>query len=105
MPVIVVANRQGEERTIDAEPGRSLMQVIRDDSGFSDLIAMCGGTLSCATCHVHIEGATEGALPAMGEDEDALLDGSLNRSALSRLSCQIPVTAALSGIRVTICDD
>ena len=105
MPTITVISRTGEERQVDAEIGKSLMQVGRDDSGFEDLIAMCGGCLSCATCHVHVHGAAEGALPPLGPDEDDLLAGSPDRSADSRLSCQVPITEMLEGIRVRIADE
>jgi 2Fe-2S ferredoxin len=37
-----------------------------------------------------------------GGDEDDLLDSSDHRQADSRLSCQIRLNAALSGLRVTI---
>ncbi len=105
MPTITVISRSGEERQVDAEIGKTLMQVVRDDSGFEDLIAMCGGCLSCATCHVHVEGAAEGALPPLGPDEDDLLAGSPDRNAGSRLSCQIAITDKLDGIRVQIADE
>jgi 2Fe-2S ferredoxin len=105
MPTIIVINRAGVERQVAAEIGRTLMQVVRDDSGFEDLIAMCGGCLSCATCHVHVEGAAEGALPPLGPDEDDLLAGCPDRRAGSRLSCQITITDKLEGIRVKIADE
>lgn len=105
MPTITVISRTGEERQVDAEIGKTLMQVVRDDSGFEDLIAMCGGCLSCATCHVHVEGAAEGALPPLGPDEDDLLAGSPERNICSRLSCQIVITDKLDGIRVQIADE
>ncbi|MBP7335275.1 2Fe-2S iron-sulfur cluster-binding protein [Niveispirillum sp.] len=105
MPIITVISRAGEERQVAAEIGRTLMQVVRDDSGFEDLVAMCGGCLSCATCHVHVEGAAEGVLPPLGPDEDDLLTGSPGRSASSRLSCQVPITEKLEGIRVRIADE
>ena len=36
----------------------------------------------------------------MSEDENDLLDSSEHRKELSRMSCQIPVTAALEGLVV-----
>jgi 2Fe-2S ferredoxin len=77
------------------------MEVIRDE-GFDELLALCGGCCSCATCHVYIDPAFAGALPAMSEDENDLLDSSDNRNETSRLSCQVPVTADLEGLKVTI---
>ena len=100
MPTITVINRAGEERIISANNGLTLMEVIRDD-GFDELLALCGGCCSCATCHVHIEGdlSTTGT---MGADEDDLLDSSEHRDKTSRLSCQIIVSDALEGMRVRI---
>ncbi len=41
-------------------------------------------------------------LPPMTEDEDDLLESSDHRSETSRLSCQVPFTAELDGLKVTI---
>ncbi|MCX7677159.1 MAG: 2Fe-2S iron-sulfur cluster-binding protein [Alteraurantiacibacter sp.] len=101
MPKIVVVNRRGEERAIEADAGLTLMEAIRDN-GFDELLALCGGCCSCATCHVHVDAAFMERLPPMSEDEDDLLDSSDHRKDTSRLSCQIPLTAELDGLRVTI---
>ena len=101
MPNITVVNHAGEETVVDAAEGRTLMEVIRDN-GFDELLALCGGCCSCATCHVHVDAAYLDKLPEMTEDESDLLDSSEHRNEYSRLSCQIPVTSALEGIKVTI---
>ena len=101
MPKLVVINQAGEEKTIDAAVGRTVMEAIRDN-GFDELLALCGGCCSCATCHVHIDAAFADALPKMSEDENDLLDSSDHRDAASRLSCQLPITDAMDGMRVTI---
>lgn len=104
MPQIIVVNQSGEESTVEAAEGRTLMEVIRDN-GFDELLALCGGCCSCATCHVHIEADFMDKLPKMSDDENDLLDSSDHRDAFSRLSCQVPMTAALDGCRVTIAKD
>jgi ferredoxin, 2Fe-2S len=104
MPQITVINQSGESSEIAAPEGRTLMEVIRD-SGFDELLALCGGCCSCATCHVHIDAAFADKLPKMSEDENDLLDSSDHRNEFSRLSCQIPVTAALEGLTVTIAQE
>ena len=104
MPQITVVNQAGEETSLDAPTGRTLMEVIRDN-GFDELLALCGGCCSCATCHVHVDPAYFDKLPTMSEDENDLLDSSDHRNEYSRLSCQIPVTAALEGAKVTIAQD
>lgn len=104
MPQLTVVTRQGEERTVEGEVGLSVMEVIRDN-GFDELLALCGGCCSCATCHVHVDPAFADRLPAMSEDEDDLLDSSSTRDATSRLSCQIQFTSALDGLKVRIAEE
>lgn len=101
MPKLIVVDRQGAERAVEGESGLSVMEVIRDN-GFDELLALCGGCCSCATCHVYVSPGFEDAIPAVSVDEDDLLDSSDHRTAQSRLSCQIPFGAALDGLTVTI---
>ncbi len=101
MPKLVIVDTDGTEREVQAETGRTVMEVIRD-AGFDDMLALCGGCCSCATCHVHVDAAFADKLPAISADEDDLLDSSDHRDATSRLSCQLPVTEALDGMRVVI---
>ena len=101
MPKLIVVTREGEEKTLDGEAGLSVMEVIRDN-GIDELLALCGGCCSCATCHVHVDAGFFDRLPPMGEDENDLLDSSDHRNDRSRLSCQIPFSDALDGLRVTI---
>jgi ferredoxin, 2Fe-2S len=101
MTKVTVISRNGEGREIEAENGLSLMEVIRDN-GFDELLALCGGCCSCATCHVHIDPAFSDRLPKMTADENDLLDSTDHRNETSRLSCQIPVSDALDGLIVTI---
>ena len=101
MPKLIVVNRAGEEREVEAAAGLTVMEAIRDN-GFDELLALCGGCCSCATCHVHVDPAFVDQLPAMSEDENDLLDSSDQRDATRRLSCQLPLTDALDGLRVTI---
>tara|TARA_R110001606_G_scaffold354799_3_gene505520 strand:- start:6066 stop:6383 length:318 start_codon:yes stop_codon:yes gene_type:complete len=104
MPTINVIDRSGTSKAVEASEGVSLMEVIRDE-GFDELLALCGGCCSCATCHVHVDPAFAGKLPEMTEDESDLLDGSDHRDENSRLSCQIEITGELDGITVTIAEE
>ena len=73
MPKLTVVNRAGEEKTVEVADGLTVMESIRD-SGFDELLALCGGCCSCATCHVHVDPAFFDKLPPISEDEDDLLD-------------------------------
>lgn len=101
MPQLTVTDRSGDQRVIEAAPGLSVMEIVRD-AGLDELLALCGGGCSCATCHVYVDGASAGMLPPMGEDEDDLLDSSSHRESGSRLSCQLIFTSGLHGLRIRI---
>jgi 2Fe-2S ferredoxin len=104
MPDLIVTTREGETRSVEAPLGNSVMEAIRD-GGFDELLALCGGVCSCATCHVHVDPAFASLLPPMSADENDLLDSSNHRDATSRLSCQIRITERLAGLRVTIAEE
>jgi 2Fe-2S ferredoxin len=102
MAQFTLQTRDGAQHEIQGREGISLMENIRD-AGFDELMALCGGSQSCATCHVYVENLpTDADLPELSIDEDDLLDGSDHRSATSRLSCQIPFSARMVGMSVVI---
>jgi 2Fe-2S ferredoxin len=101
MPQLIVTTRDGIEKAVSGASNFSVMEVIRD-AGFDELLALCGGCCSCATCHVYVDPAFGDRLPAMTEDESDLLDSSEHRTGQSRLSCQIKFGPELDGLRVTI---
>jgi ferredoxin, 2Fe-2S len=101
MPEIIVTTRDGAARAVAYSSGASLMQALCE-AGVDELLALCGGVCSCATCHVHVDAEFFPRLEPLGEDEDGLLSGSEHRRENSRLSCQIRMTEAMEGMRVTI---
>lgn len=101
MPRVIITTRNGEAVSLDVAANGTLMEAIRDN-GINELQAVCGGCCSCATCHVYIDPAFADRIPAITEDEDGLLDGSMHRNSTSRLSCQIRLTDALNGLRATV---
>jgi ferredoxin, 2Fe-2S len=100
MPKIIVTTRKGEVREIEAKGG-SVMEAIRA-AGFDELLAICGGCCSCATCHVYVDPDFKGALPGIGDGENELLDSSDHRRPTSRLSCQLPLSESMEGLGVEI---
>ncbi len=101
MPSLKVTLRDGKMTEIAAKPGLSVMQNLRN-GGIEEILALCGGCCSCATCHVYVDPAWLDRLPAQSEEEDDLLESSSHRRENSRLSCQIPFVAALDGLSVTV---
>lgn len=92
MPKITYTEANGESRTVEANVGDSVMETaVRN--GVPGIVAECGGSLSCATCHVFVDEAELPQLPPMEEMEDEMLWGAaVDRQDNSRLSCQIKVT-------------
>jgi 2Fe-2S ferredoxin len=101
MPTIHVFTREGTKRSIAANAGTSVMETIRD-SGINGILAICGGNLSCATCHVYVDEASLDKFPKIGDAENDLLDGADSRQPNSRLSCQITVNDKIDGVTFSI---
>ena len=80
--------------------GESVMEgAVRN--GIDGIVAECGGSCLCATCHVYVEERYLSLLPPIGEEQEAMLDSTAcERLPNSRLSCQIPVTPQLDGLIV-----
>ncbi|MET0364983.1 MAG: 2Fe-2S iron-sulfur cluster-binding protein [Sphingobium sp.] len=101
MPLLNVTTRDGIAHAIDGQDGLSLMEAIRA-AGIDELVALCGGCCSCATCHVYVDAGDFDRLAAMGADENDLLDSSMNRTELSRLACQIRLSHETGNLHVAI---
>jgi ferredoxin, 2Fe-2S len=95
-----VIDRDGIEHAVDASPVGSLMEALRElEYGVS---AICGGMCSCATCHVFIDPEWMEKLPDQQGDERELVVELADRKETSRLSCQIPLSPGLDGLRLTL---
>lgn len=92
MTTVTFTDHTGESVEIQANPGDSVMETaVRN--GVEGIVAECGGSLSCATCHVFVREDDLASLPPMEEMEDEMLWGtSVDREDNSRLSCQLRVT-------------
>jgi 2Fe-2S ferredoxin len=101
MTTIRFTSRSGKEFSAEESGDRSVMEIIRD-SGVEDGFALCQGSLSCATCHVHVDPEFFDILPPRGEYEQELLNSSEYQTATSRLSCQIKCESRLDGLHVTV---
>jgi 2Fe-2S ferredoxin len=103
MAKIIITNRDGEKSEIEGEVGISLMENLRDND--YELEAICGGQCSCATCHVYIDDNWVSRTGKRSDEENELLEELECMKEGSRLSCQVPFTAELDGLEVTIAED
>jgi 2Fe-2S ferredoxin len=101
MPKIIFIEHTGRQHEVEARAGQSVMQAAIDNM-VPGIVADCGGTCSCATCHGYVDEAWLARLPTMEESESGMLDGSPHRRENSRLTCQLTVTEALDGIVVRL---
>jgi 2Fe-2S ferredoxin len=87
----------GTKRLVEAKEGEPLMIAARN-LGVRGIVAECGGSAMCATCHCYVVSAAAGSLPAPRPDEvDTIEFNAHEPQDNSRLTCQITVTAALEG--------
>lgn len=91
MSKVIFTSAAGEVTEVEAMPGDSVMETaVRN--GVPGIVAECGGSLSCATCHVFVDEGDLAELPPMEEMEDEMLWGTaVERRENSRLSCQLRV--------------
>src|SRR4051812_12470502 len=101
MAKLNIIGRDGREATVDGRNGWSVMENIRD-AGFDELLALCGGCCSCATCHVHVDEDWLDKLGPVSAHEGDLLHNPSHPQPNSRLSCQIEFGEQLDGLRVQI---
>ena len=101
MTKIYVTLLDGTKREFTAASGQSLMEALRNN-GVDDLMAICGGMMSCATCHIYLDtGDSEKVEPRTSGEQD-VLEMSSHLRETSRLSCQIPLTDGLDSLHLEI---
>ena len=100
MTKITFVDHAGKSTTVDAEDGSTVMETaIRND--IPGIVAECGGSCACATCHVYVDDAWLEKVGKAGPLEEDMLDFAYDVRPNSRLSCQINVAAELEGLIVT----
>ena len=100
MPRVTYISHDDKSTTLDIENGTSVMQAAVLH-GVDGIVAECGGSCMCATCHVYVREDQLAMTPPMGADEDAMLEGTASpRRPNSRLSCQLVVSPQMDGLVV-----
>ena len=100
MPRVTYISQDGKTTTLDIAIGTSVMQAAVFN-GVDGIVAECGGSCMCATCHVYVREDLLALTPPMQPDEDAMLEGTASpRRPNSRLSCQLLVSPEMDGLVV-----
>lgn len=101
MPTITYVLPDGTEQQMDVPCGQSVMDgSVRNN--LPGIVAECGGSCSCATCHVFLEHAPDGAFDEPMTEETDLVEFLEDAAPNSRLSCQLIVSENADGARVRV---
>jgi len=98
-----ITDRQGQLHTVEAptDMNINLMEIIRSyEIEPEGTVGICGGMAMCASCQCYIESDHE--LSAPSDEEEAMLSEAFHVKENSRLGCQLHITEALDGLRVTV---
>ena len=100
MPKITFVYADVSENTVEVPSGISILEAAHKNS--VPLEGACEGSLACSTCHVIVAPEWFSKLKHASEDEEDMLDLAFGLTHTSRLGCQIMMSDALDGIKVTL---
>lgn len=98
---ILFVEADGTETNVDATIGDTLMLTAKA-GGVGGVVAECGGSMACGTCHVYLEENIFRSLSAPSTMEADMIEYALAPRATSRLSCQIEIVGNMDGMRVEV---
>jgi 2Fe-2S ferredoxin len=101
MPTITYVDVDGTRYDCEVASGLSLMEGAIN-GGVPGILAICGGSCACSTCHAYIDEAWVERVGAPNDIEEATLDLANDRRPNSRLTCQVQVSDALDGLVVQV---
>jgi 2Fe-2S ferredoxin len=101
MPKIIFTAHDGTNYEVEADVGQSVMQVATSAS-VPGILADCGGSGSCATCHCYVDATWEGRIPEPISSEREMLECVVEPRPNSRLSCQVKVTSDMDGLKIQL---
>lgn len=101
MPTVVYQLPDGSTSSVDVPAGQSVMDgSVRNN--LPGIVAECGGSCSCATCHVYVEKSCSAVFEEPTPEENDLLEFLDGVQPCSRLACQLVLTADMDTITVTV---
>ena len=100
---LTIIDREGQEHVVAAptDMAMNIMEVCRSyEIAPEGTIGICGGMAMCASCQCYV--LSETPLPEKEDEEEAMLSEAFHVQENSRLSCQIPVTPELDGLKIAL---
>lgn len=97
---VIFIDRDGVRKECEASEGMTMLELAHEND--VDIEGICGGSLACATCHLHISEEWLSRLPETSEDELDMLELAHDRRENSRLGCQISLSEELDGLVVSL---
>lgn len=103
---VVFIDLDGIEIEVEAEVGLEIFEVALDNDVYQ-LPCVCGGGMSCASCHVHVadEWIDKVGVAHIAERDFMEMMGAEKVTDNSRLGCQIILTKELDGLRLQIVEN
>ena len=98
---ITFIGTDGKSQTLQAEVGQSVMQVAVEND-VRGILADCGGSCSCATCHCYLDEAWTSSFPPASIEEAELVSFAFDPLPLSRLSCQLVLGTEHDGLVIRL---
>ncbi|WP_063016541.1 2Fe-2S iron-sulfur cluster-binding protein [Nocardia nova] len=101
MPTVVYRLPDGTAHSVDVPAGQTVMDgSVRNN--LPGIVAECGGSCSCATCHVYVSDESAAAFGEPSMEEQDLLEFLDGARSCSRLACQLVLDAEMEPITVTV---
>ncbi len=100
MPKMTFVLADNKELTVEVPNGISVLEAAHKNA--VALEGACEGSLACSTCHVIVDKEWYDKLKGATEDEEDMLDLAFGLTHTSRLGCQIMMSDALDGLRVSL---
>lgn len=103
MPSIVFVTPSKDRVEVNAQVGDNLMElaVAAEVEGIG---GDCGGSCSCATCHVHVDPKLWESIEEPDFNETGILEFEDNATDFSRLCCQMVVTEEMDGLTLAVAE-
>ncbi|WP_380872384.1 (2Fe-2S) ferredoxin [Sphingomonas sp. DBB INV C78] len=103
MAEVIYVEPDGSSHRVDALTGQTVMEGALLNM-LPGIDGMCGGLLSCATCHCYVDDAWVERIDPPSDEEAEMLELVADRRPNSRLGCQIRIADEHAGLIIHLPD-